>query len=137
MHPSLGALSARRSPLTAIVFVALVGAFAGLVAAGYEHAVSEVALKRLFEAPLVVQAIVPLSGLIVSFLLLRSLPGRSSLTPIDDYIASVGHGRLIDHTRAPAQIAACAVTLASGCALGLEAPAVYAGGAIGSAAARR
>ena len=111
-----------------------VGAITGLGVAGFERLVVGGMLERLFRAPLAAQAVAPLVGLTLAAVALRYLAGRASPSTADEYIKNF-HERdqRLDQRPVLGRLVASAVTLGSGCAMGLEGPSVYLGSSIGSA----
>lgn len=115
------------------------GIATGLVVAGFEEIILEVSLRRLFEQPLWLQAVLPGIGLAVAVTILRYFPpgGLSPMTS-DAYIQAYHdrHKRL-ELAKVPPRLLAGIATLGSGGGLGLEGPSMYAGAGIGASLQHR
>lgn len=119
---------ARRIVLAAAVTGVVVGAVVG----GYDRLVDGVALEALLEAPLALQLVAPLVGLVGSALALRWIGRGASPSTADEYLRAFhGHDVRFDGRSFLARMTASAATLGSGGALGFEGPAIYAGAGIG------
>jgi chloride channel protein, CIC family len=111
----------------------LVGVLAGLAVAALDAVVGDGLLPQVLGADLWVAACCPLVGLMASLAVRRLVPEGVSPATADEYIRSVHDPSHTLPLRALAtRTAATMITVGSGVPMGLEGPALYAGGAIGS-----
>ncbi len=124
----------RRAGALAIV----TGACTGLAVAGFDRVVAVEIFERVLELPVWAQAVLPVVGLVVATLVLRTAAAGASPSTADEYIKAF-HDRdaELDLRPVPGRLAASAATLGSGAAMGFEGPAIYLGSAIGTALQRR
>jgi chloride channel protein, CIC family len=121
-----------------VLFAAATGAATGLGVAGFEAAARRGLFDHLQQAPLAVQILAPLAGLVLAALALRYLAGGASPTTADEYIKNFHEpGRRLDLRLVPGRLAASLATLGLGGALGYEGPSIYLGAAVGSVLQRR
>lgn len=124
---------ARTLPLSAAT-----GAVTGLAVAGFEGLVNRGMLEHVLELPTFLLAILPGAGLIVAWLVLRTLGQGASPATSDEYIVAFHDpSRTFETRKESAKVAASAATLGSGGAMGFEGPSIYLGAVIGSAIQRR
>lgn len=122
-----------------LLFAGITGVLAGLGVAGFEWVTRFQVFDRLVEAPLWVQAVVLLAGLVASGLALRYVAGGATPSTSDEYIRSFHDP---DHQTMPSRpvigrLLAGAATLGTGGALGYEGPSLYMGASMGAAIQRR
>jgi CIC family chloride channel protein len=132
----------RRRPLwtrsNQFLLAGLVGVLTGAAVALFEWVVLDQGYERLADAPLAVQAAMPVFGLALAAISLRYLGRGASPATSDEYIENFHRlGRRLDLRPVWARIVAGATTLGSGGALGFEGPSLYMGAAIGSGVQRR
>jgi CIC family chloride channel protein len=121
-----------------VVLAALTGALTGLGVAGFEAATRRGLFDHLLQAPLAVQIVAPLVGLLLAAAILRYLAGAATPTTADEYIKNFHEpGRPLDPRPVPGRLLASVATLGLGGALGYEGPSIYLGAAVGSALQRR
>lgn len=121
-----------------IPLAVLVGVLTGLGVAIFEKVVNEELFLRLLDAPLAVQALAPLAGLLLAAASLRWLAGGASPSTADEYIKAFHDqsGRL-DRGPVLGRLLASAFTLASGNPMGYEGPSIYYGASTGDRIQRR
>jgi chloride channel protein, CIC family len=125
---------ARRVVLAAAVTGVLVGALVG----GFERLVAGELLRRVLDAPVGVQVVLPALGLVVSAAALRWIGRGASPATTDEYLKAFhGQDARFDGRAYLARLVASASTLGSGGALGFEGPSVYFGAGIGHALGTR
>ena len=121
-----------------VLFAALTGAVTGLGVAGFESATRRGLFDHLQRAPLAVQVLAPLVGLLVAALALRYVAGRATPATADEYIKNFHEpGVRLDLRPVPGRLLASIATLGLGGAMGYEGPSIYLGAAVGSALQRR
>lgn len=114
------------------------GVLVGFALSFFEWFVVEFILHGVIDLPLAVQAVMPLVGLAIATLLLRTVGGGISNSTSDEYINNF-HARnpeLPERHLFP-RLFAGAATIGSGGALGLEGPAIYTGSVFGLSLHRR
>jgi len=111
----------------------LTGALTGLAVAGFDRLVALGMFDRVLRAPLWMQAVLPVAGLVVAAVVLRTLGRGASPSTADEYIKDFHdpQGRF-DQRPVPARLLAGVATLGSGGAMGFEGPSIYIGASIGS-----
>lgn len=122
-----------------IIFIAAVtGAVVGLAVAGFEWLTVHVLLERVEELPRWMIIVMPLVGLTVAALILRTVGGGVSGSTSDEYLKAF-HNPTHQLTERPlvARFLAAVATLGSGVPLGFEGPSMYAGATIGATLQRR
>jgi CIC family chloride channel protein len=121
-----------------VLAAAAVGALTGLFVAGFERLVVTGAFDHVLEAPLWAIAVLPMFGLLASFLLRRFVGGGVSSASADEYLRSFHEP---DHSLglrgAVARTLAAVATLGAGGPMGLEGPSLYGGATIGYHLQRR
>ncbi len=121
-----------------VLFAAVTGALTGLGVAAFEAVTRDGIFETILGAPLVVQALGPLAGLVLAALALRYLARGASPSTSDEYIKNFhDHGTRLDLRPVAGRIVAAASTLGFGGALGYEGPSIYLGSALGTALQRR
>jgi CIC family chloride channel protein len=128
---------AGRSPRV-LLLAALTGLLTGAAVAAFDQFTGTVLLGRIQRAPLAVQALGPLCGLLLAAAILKWVGGGASPATADEYVRNF-------HTRdqrlplraAPAKVLAAMATLGLGTPLGYEGPSIYMGAIIGSGLQRR
>jgi CIC family chloride channel protein len=121
-----------------LVLAAVTGGITGLAVYAFEWLSREQIFESILTAPLVMQAVALLIGLLLAAAALAWLLGGASPATSDEYIANFHQPeRRLAMREAPAKIAAGIATLGSGGALGYEGPSLYIGAAIGTALQRR
>ncbi len=108
------------------------GVVVGAMVAVFEYITIEVVAHEVVHWPIGLQAIAPLAGLTISWLVLRYLGGGASPATSDEYIVQF-HSRnpTYDARAVPARLLGGIATIGSGGALGLEGPSIYLGSASG------
>ncbi len=120
------------------VLAAVTGVVVGLGVAAFEWLTRQQLYDRLIGAPLALQAIAPLLGLVVAALALRFLAAGASPATADEYIKNFHDPhKPLDLKPVLGRIVAGVATLGSGGALGFEGPSLYLGAAVGSGLQRR
>jgi CIC family chloride channel protein len=121
-----------------VTLAALTGALTGLVVAGFDRLVVDVAFARVVRAPNWLLAMLPGVGLLIAFAARRFLGPRVSPSTADEYLHAFHdrHHELGWRALVARTIAAVA-TLGSGVPMGLEGPSLYAGATIGAKIQRR
>lgn len=115
----------------------VVGVATGLGVAGYERVTVEALLDRVLVAPLWVQAVAPVVGLVVATLALRYLAARAAPSTADAYVENFHDlTRPLPLAPVPGRLAASIATIGFGGALGLEGGSIYLGAAVGTLARR-
>ena len=121
-----------------VLFAALTGAVTGLGVAGFEAATRRGLFDHLLGAPVAVQILAPLVGLVLAAMALRYAAGRSTPATADEYIKNFHEpGVRLDLRPVPGRLLASIATLGLGGAMGYEGPSIYLGAAVGSALQRR
>lgn len=108
------------------------GIIVGASVAVLEYVTLEIVLHELLAQPFRVQVFAPITGLTISYLLLRFLGGGSSTATSEEYITQF-HSRS-PHFRlreVPARLFGGVATIGLGGAVGLEGPSIYLGSAYG------
>jgi CIC family chloride channel protein len=127
---------ARRSR-EVVLLAAVTGVLVGFAVALVDSLTIDAMLESLFEAPLWVQAGLPVVGLVVTAIVLRLAGGVSPATA-DEYLRSFHDP---SHVLTPkplvARLTGAIATIGTGSPLGLEGPSIYLGAATGSAITRR
>ena len=117
---------------------AAVGVVTGLVVAGFDRLVVDVAFDRgVAHLPLWLMACAPGVGLALAGLWLRGPARGLSPSSADEYLIAFHEREGLRVRDAAARFVAAVATLGSGCAMGLEGPSIYFGATIGSALQRR
>ena len=120
-----------------VLAATVVGAITGAVMASVQHLTVTTILGRVKAAPLPVIAICPVIGLLLAAACLRWLARGASPAIADEYIRNIHDPAPLAVGPAPGRVAASIATIGLGGALGMEAVALYAGGAIGTFAESR
>jgi chloride channel protein, CIC family len=116
-----------------VFFAAVTGALTGLGVAGFEAVTRAGLFDHLVEAPLAVQVLAPLGGLLLAALALRFLAGGASPSTADEYIRNFHQpGVRLALRPVLGRLVASVATLGLGGALGYEGPSIYLGATIGS-----
>jgi CIC family chloride channel protein len=116
-----------------IVFAAITGAITGLFVAAFEGIVRPLLFDHLREAPLAIEVVAPLVGLMLAALSLRYLAHGALPATSDEYIKNFHEaGVRMDLRPVPGRMAAAVATLGLGGAMGYEGPSIYLGAAIGT-----
>lgn len=128
---------AGRSPRL-LLLAAVTGLLTGTTVALFEEITGTAMLGRIQRAPIAVQAVAPLTGLLLSAAILRWPGRRASASTSDEYIRNF-HARdqRLSVRAAPAKVLAAIATLGLGTPLGYEGPSIYLGAVIGSGLQRR
>ncbi len=115
-----------------LVASVIVGAAVGFVVALFEFITVKMILEPVELLPIAVLAGMPMLGLAISHLLLRTIGRGASNSTSDEYIKAF-HARKPDLPLRllPVRLAAGAATIGFGGALGLEGPSIYAGSTLG------
>ncbi len=120
------------------MFAAVTGALTGLAVAGFETLTRGGLFDHLAQAPLPLQILAPLVGLLLAAAALRYLAGGASPATADEYIKNFHDPSVrLDLRPLPGRILASIFTLGLGGALGYEGPSIYLGAAAGSVVQRR
>ena len=116
----------------------LVGVVTGAMVAAFERLTAGVMLEHLFRAPIALQVVAPIVGLIVAALALKTIAGGADATTADAFVANF-HERNHPLSQRPVvgRIVASVATLGTGGAMGFEGPSIYMGAAFGSAVQHR
>ncbi|MFV0525395.1 MAG: chloride channel protein [Acidimicrobiales bacterium] len=111
---------------------AAVGLITGLLVSVFEYLTIEVVLHHVQKLPLAAQALAPVVGLVLAWLLLRTVGQGASNATSEEYVTQF-HSRRPTYKlqQVPAKMLAGVATIGSGGALGLEGPSIYMGSAIG------
>jgi CIC family chloride channel protein len=121
-----------------ILIAAATGAVVGIAVRLFEFVVVEVVLHRVIETDPRILVVVPVAGIAVSALILRTLGGGISQATSDEYLRAFHDpGHVLRPRHVLARIGAAVATLGSGGALGLEGPSLYGGSALGQQIQRR
>jgi CIC family chloride channel protein len=146
VKPSRWIRDARRAELRALAtrskqvvfWAAATGVLTGLAVAAFDWLVDDQMVDRLLGADLWMMALLPGAGLLISWIVRRSVAPRTSTSNADEYLRSF-HDASISLRWRPylARMVASIATLGLGGPMGLEGPSVYTGGTIGSALQRR
>ena len=120
-----------------VLLAAITGLLTGSAVAVFEWLVGSGLLEHLERAPLAVQLTMPVIGLAIAALALRSLAAGATPSTSEEYIKSFHERDRLDLRPVIGRVVASAATLGSGCALGFEGPSLYMGAAIGSALQHR
>jgi CIC family chloride channel protein len=116
----------------------ITGTLTGLVVAAFDRVTADVLLATILDEPLWVQAGAPTVGLLVAAACLRAAGRGVSPATSDEYIRSFHDADGTFRLRlVPFRLAAAIATLGTGCPLGYEGPALYAGAGIGTLLQRR
>ncbi|MDQ1355748.1 MAG: chloride channel protein family [Acidimicrobiaceae bacterium] len=128
---------AGRSPRV-LLLAALTGLLTGAAVAAFDQTTGTVLLGRIQRAPLAVQALGPLCGLLLAAAVLKWVGGGASPATADDYVRNFHtHDQRLSLRAAPAKVLAAVATLGAGTPLGYEGPSIYMGAIIGSGLQRR
>jgi chloride channel protein, CIC family len=119
--------------VAAIVVGAMVGALTALGA----YLAIDVMLSNVRDLPAPVMALVPLFGLAVVAVIVRLAVSAADPDPGDEFIYAVARHRRLNAANVAGRVAAAIAGVGSGCALGLDVPATYLGGAMGELVSRR
>ncbi|MDQ1377175.1 MAG: chloride channel protein family, partial [Acidimicrobiaceae bacterium] len=118
---------AGRSPRV-LLLAALTGLLTGAAVAAFDQTTGTVLLGRIQRAPLAVQALGPLCGLLLAAAVLKWVGGGASPAPPDDYVRNFHtHDQRLSLRAAPAKVLAAVATLGAGTPLGYEGPSIYMG----------
>ena len=118
---------ARNLPLAAAT-----GAVTGLAVAGFEAVVNRAMLEHVLELPTPMLAVLPAAGLVVAWLVLRTLGRGAGPATSDEYIIAFHDpDKTFEPRRETAKVAAAGATLGSGGAMGFEGPSIYLGAVMG------
>lgn len=121
-----------------ILIAAATGAVVGVAVRVFEYVVVEILLYRVVTLEPHLLVFVPVIGLIVSALILRTLGAGATQATSDDYLRAFHDpGYILKPRQVFARITAAVATLGSGGALGLEGPSLYGGSALGQQIQRR
>ena len=121
-----------------VVLAAVVGAVTGVVVAGFDRLVVDVAFDRIIGLSPWLLAVLPGLGLLVAWTARRWIGGGVSPATADEYL----HGfhepsHELGWRGLAGRMVAAVATLGSGAPMGLEGPSLYAGATIGSNTQRR
>ena len=123
--------AARRRFWLGLGLAAAIGVTVGLLLSGIETLIDDAMLTPLRDAPLAVQIATPAAGLLVVWILLRTLAGGASPFISDEYLKAYHDpSHPIDLRLAPARLLAGVATLGSGAAMGAEALGIYLGACV-------
>ncbi|MCP5031138.1 MAG: chloride channel protein [Actinomycetia bacterium] len=115
-----------------------VGILVGLSVGFVEYLALEVVLHAVLDWPFEAQVVAPLVGLILSYLLLRTIGQGCSPATSEEYITQFhSRNQSFKFREVPARISAGIATIGLGGAVGLEGPSIYLGSAIGHSVHRR
>jgi len=121
-----------------VLFAAVTGGVTGVGVAGFEAIAREGLFDHLLEAPLALQVLAPLVGLVLAALSLHLFAGGASPATADEYIKNFHEpGTRLSLRPVAGRLLASIATLGFGGAMGYEGPSVYLGAAAGSALQRR
>ena len=121
-----------------VTLAAITGAITGLVVAGFDRLVVDVALDRVLRLPTWLLGTLPGLGLLVALAARHFIGGGVSPATADEYLHSFHDPAHELGWRALAgRMAAAVATLGSGAPMGLEGPSLYVGATIGSQSQRR
>jgi CIC family chloride channel protein len=121
-----------------VVLAAVTGAVTGLVVAGFEQVVSDVALDHIMQLSPWLLAAMPLVGLLLAAVLLRVVARTPSPDTSDAYLRAFHDADEPMRAREiPGKLLAAITTLGFGGAMGLEGPSLAFGAAFGSWLQRR
>ncbi len=128
---------AGRSPRV-LLLAAVTGLLTGAAVAVFDQITGTFLLGRIQRAPLAVQALGPLCGLLLAAAISKWVGRGASPATSDEYIRNF-HARdqRLSARAAPAKILAAVATLGLGTPLGYEGPSIYIGAVIGSSLQRR
>ncbi|MGH9279690.1 MAG: chloride channel protein [Acidimicrobiales bacterium] len=119
-------------------FAAATGLVTGLGVAGFEWLTRFQMFNRLLRAPLPLQAIAPLCGLLLAAVALRVLARGAGRATTDEYIRNFHQiGTRLDPRPVRGRLVASVATLGFGGAMGYEGPSIYLGASLGSALQQR
>ncbi len=128
---------AGRSPRV-LLLAALTGLLTGAAVAAFDQTTGTVLLGRIQRAPLAVQALGPLCGLLLAAAILKWVGGGASPATSDEFVRNFHtHDQRLSLRAAPAKVLAAVATLGLGTPLGYEGPSIYMGAIIGSGLQRR
>lgn len=121
-----------------VILAAVTGAITGLVVAGFDRLVVDVAFHRVLRLPSWLMGALPGCGLLIAFAARRFIGGGVSAATADEYLHAFHDPihRLGWRALAGRMVAAVA-TLGSGAPMGLEGPSLYTGATVGSQIQRR
>ena len=121
-----------------VTLAAITGAITGLVVAGFDRLVVDVAFHRVLRLPTWLMGALPGVGLLVAFAARRFIGGGVSAATADEYFHAFHDPTYRLGWRALAgRMVAAVATLGSGAPMGLEGPSLYAGATVGSQIQRR
>lgn len=116
-----------------LVLAALTGVLVGLAVAAFEAVAGEVLLHRTLALPVGLQVVAPAVGLVLAWVVLRSLGrGTTPATSDDVLVAYHRDGGIMALDQVPGKMLGATATLGAGGAMGFEGPSIYLGAAIGS-----
>jgi CIC family chloride channel protein len=115
-----------------VVIAAVIGGLTGLAVAAFESVTSDAILARVTTAPVWLEVVAPLAGLLVAAAALRWLADGATPSTADEYIKAVPDPEARFALRPVAgRVVACVATLGGGGAMGFEGPSIYIGAALG------
>ncbi|MDQ6617382.1 MAG: chloride channel protein [Actinomycetota bacterium] len=121
-----------------VLLAALTGAVTGLGVAGFEAVTRAGLFDRLLQAPLALQVLAPVAGLVLAAVALRFLAAGASTATADEYIKNFHQpGVRLDVRPVLGRLVASVATLGLGGAMGYEGPSIYLGATVGSVLQRR
>jgi CIC family chloride channel protein len=121
-----------------LLLAAVTGLLTGAAVALFDGTTGTVLLGRMQRAPLAVQALGPLCGLLFSAAILRWVGGGASAATADVYVRNFhAADQRLPLRAVPAKMLAAVATLGLGTPLGYEGPSIYLGAAVGSGLQRR
>jgi CIC family chloride channel protein len=115
-----------------VVLAAVIGCLTGLAVALFDSITADAIFARLTTAPVWLEALGPLIGLLAAAAALRWLAGGATPATADEYIKAVPDPEARFELRPVlGRVVACVATLGGGAAMGFEGPSIYLGAAIG------
>lgn len=121
-----------------VLLAAVIGGLTGLAVAAFDSITADALLARLTAAPVAIEVLGPLVGLVGAAAALRWLAHGASPSTADEYIKAVPDPEArFDLRLALGRVLACVATLGGGGAMGYEGPSIYMGAAIGVAVHQR
>ena len=121
-----------------VILAAVIGSLTGLGVAAFDSLTADAILAHVTTAPVWLEAVAPLAGLLLATAALRWLSGGASPSTADEYIKAIPDPEArFDLRPALGRIVACVATLGGGAAMGFEGPSIYLGAATGAVVRRR
>src|SRR5581483_11708341 len=121
-----------------VVLAAVIGCLTGLAVAAFDSLTADAILARVTTAPVWLEVVAPLAGLLGAAAALRWLAGGASSATADEYIRAVPDPEArFDLRPVFGRVVACVATLGGGAAMGFEGPSIYLGAAVGAGVHRR